>query len=151
MDNSCRRERRSFSLQAGRASGPGVGRALPCGFAGVECWGAKRRGPAVERFSRIWAILLHVVAAALILGAFASDGFLRFALAGAALCALCFGLRAELLARVDVEAYLGADAPRDLPEDEKLRLPRAVWFLTVGGVVMGMWSFYLLVLHAYAG
>ena len=79
------------------------------------------------------------------------DGFLGFALAGAALCAFCFGLRAELLSRVDVEAYLGADLPRDLPEDEKLRVPRAVWFLTVGGVVLGMWSFYLFVIHAYAG
>ena len=92
------------------------------------------------------------MAAALILGAvFGDDGFLRFALAGAALCAFCFGLRAELLSRVDVEAYLGADLPRDLPEGEKLRVPRAVWFLTVGGVVLGMWSFYLFVIHAYAG
>ena len=62
----------------------------------------------------------------------------------------CFGLRAEFLARVDVEVYLGADVPRDLPEDERLSVPRAVWFLTVGGVVLGMWSFYMLVLYAYS-
>jgi hypothetical protein len=91
------------------------------------------------------------VAAALLLGVFFCDGFLRFALTGAALCALCFGLRAELLSRVDVDAYLGADVPRDLPERERLRVPRAIWFLTVGGVVLGMWSFYLFVIHAYAG
>jgi hypothetical protein len=91
------------------------------------------------------------VAAALILGVFFGDGFLRFALTGAALCALCFGLRAEFLSRVDVDAYLGADVPRDLPEHERLRVPRAIWFLTVGGVVLGMWSFYLFVIHAYAG
>jgi hypothetical protein len=91
------------------------------------------------------------VAAALILGALFGDSFLRFALAGAALCALCFGLRAEFLSRVDVDVYLGADVPRDLPEDERLGVPRAVWFLTVGGVVAGMWSFYMLVIYAYAG
>jgi hypothetical protein len=79
------------------------------------------------------------------------DGVLRFALAGAALCAFCFGLRAELLSRADVDAYLGADLPRGLSEGETLRVPRAVWFLTVGGVVLGRWSFYLFVLHAYAG
>jgi hypothetical protein len=28
---------------------------------------------------------------------------------------------------------------------------RAVWLLTVGGVDLRMWSFYLLVTHAYAG
>jgi hypothetical protein len=154
MADSCRCEQRSFPLQAGRFGASWYSCqwdscAFPCSLAGVKCWRSKRSVPAINRFSRIWAI--HVGAAALILGAFSSDGFLRFALASAALCALCFGLRAELLARVDVETYLGADVPRDLPEDEKLRLPRAVWFLTVGGVVLGMWSFYLLVLHAYAG
>ena len=49
-----------------------------------------------------------------------------------------------------MEVYLGADVPRDLPEDERLSVPRAVWFLTVGGVVLGMWSFYMLVLYAYS-
>ena len=91
------------------------------------------------------------MAAALLLAAMFGDGFLRFAPTGAALCAFCFGLRAKLFSRVDVETYLGADVPRDLPENERLRIPRAVWLLTVGGVVLGMWSFYLLVLHAYAG
>ena len=100
---------------------------------------------------RIWPILLYVVAGALTFEALFGDGFLRFALAGAALCAFCFGLRAELLSRVDVNAYLSADLPRGLSEGEKLRVPRTVWFLTVGGVVLGMWSFYLFVLHVHAG
>jgi hypothetical protein len=100
---------------------------------------------------RIWPILLYVVAGALTFEALFGDGFLRFALASAALCAFCFGLRAELLSRVDVNAYLSADLPRGLSEGEKLSVPRTVWFLTVGGVVLGMWSFYLFVLHAHAG
>ena len=50
-----------------------------------------------------------------------------------------------------ISCYLGADVPRDLPEHERLRVPRAIWFLTVGGVVLGMWSFYLFVIYAYAG
>jgi hypothetical protein len=44
--------------------------------------------------------------------------------------------RQELLSRVDT--YLDVDVPRDLSEDERLRVPRAVWFLTVGGGVLGM-------------